>query len=38
MKRAIWWSVIGFAACIVVGNVAAGLALTLVAAIISAAP
>jgi hypothetical protein len=35
VSRAIWWSLIAFGACIVVGNVAAGLALTLVAAAIS---
>ncbi len=37
MKRAVWWSLIAFAACIVVGDIAAGLALTLIAAMISAA-
>jgi hypothetical protein len=37
VKRAIWWSLAAFAACIVIGNVPAGLAVTLVAAIISAA-
>ena len=37
MKRAVWWSVVAFGACIVVGNVGAGLALTVFAAIISAA-
>lgn len=37
MKRAIVWAIIAFAACIVVGNVQAGLAITVVAAIISAA-
>lgn len=38
MKRAVWWSVVGFTACIIIGNVAAGLAVTVVLAIISSAP
>jgi hypothetical protein len=37
VKRALVWSVIAFGACIVIGNVAAGLLVTLAAAIISAA-